>query len=69
MKANLWTGLIAPDVKASYLNDDALGRALDEFYNFGVTELYSAIAVGAAKQLAITPKEGHMDTTSFHVRW
>lgn len=59
--------LIGSDVKASYLNDDTLGRALDKFYNFGVTELYSAIAVRATKQLGITPKEGHMDTTSFHV--
>ena len=59
--------LIGPDVKALHLNDDALGRALDEFYNFGLTELYSALAVGASKQLGITPQEGHMDTTSFHV--
>ena len=40
--------LIAPAIKASHLNDDTLGRALDTLYDAGVTEVYSLIAATAA---------------------
>ena len=59
--------LIGKNIKASDLNDDVLGRAFDTFFEFGVTELYSAIAVQSAKKLEIKPRVGHMDTSSFHV--
>ena len=47
--------LIAPRVAPAQLNDDALGRALDTLYTYGVTELYSLIAVRAAKRLGLIP--------------
>jgi len=47
--------LIAPRVAPAQLNDDALGRALDTLYTYGVTELYSLIAVRAAKRLGLVP--------------
>jgi transposase len=59
--------LIAPRVAPHQLNDDALGRALDTLYAYGVTALYSLIAVSAAKRLGLTPTSTHLDTTSFHV--
>jgi transposase len=59
--------LIAPGIEASHLNDDTLGRALDTLYAYGVTELYSLIAVTAARRLRLTPTFTHLDTTSFHV--
>ena len=59
--------LIAPGMQASHLNDDALGRALDTLYAFGVTELYCLIAATAATRLGLTPTCSHLDTTSFHV--
>ena len=40
--------LISPRVAPEQLNDDALGRALDTLYTYGVTELYSLIAATAA---------------------
>ncbi len=43
--------LIAPRVIPAQLNDDALGRALDTLYDYGVTALYSLIAATAAKRL------------------
>ena len=36
--------LIAPDLQADSLNDDALGRCLDELFKYGVSELYQEIA-------------------------
>jgi transposase len=59
--------LISPRVTPEQLNDDALGRALDTLYVYGVTELYSLIAVSAATRLGLCPTYTHLDTTSFHV--
>jgi transposase len=59
--------LISPRITPEQLNDDALGRALDTLYTYGVTELYSLIAVRAATRLGLTPTFVHLDTTSFHV--
>ena len=59
--------LISPRVAPEQLNDDALGRTLDTLYTYGVTELYSLIAAGAAHRLGLTPTYGHLDSTSFHV--
>ena len=49
------------------LNDDALGRAWDTLYVYGVTDLYSLMAVSAATRLGLGPTSTHLDTTSFHV--
>ena len=59
--------LISPRVTPEQLNDDALGRILDTLYAYGVTELYSLIAVNAARRLGLSPTYMHLDTTSFHV--
>jgi len=59
--------LIGPGIYARHLNDDTLGRALDSLYDYGVTELYSLIAVTAAKRLDLAPQMVHLDSTSFHV--
>jgi transposase len=59
--------LIAPRVIPAQLNDDALGRALDTLYAYGVTELYSLIATTAAQRLRLAPTFAHLDSTSFHV--
>jgi transposase len=59
--------LVSPRVTPEQLNDDALGRALDTLYAYGVTELYSLIAASAARRLGLCPTYTHLDTTSFHV--
>jgi transposase len=59
--------LIAPAIAPAHLNDDALGRALDTLYAYGVTPLYSLIATTAAQRLGLAPTTVHLDTTSFHV--
>ena len=58
---------ISPRVTPEQLNDAALGRALDTLYAYGLTELYSLIAVSAATRLGLDPTYTHLDTTSFHV--
>ena len=59
--------LISPRVTPAQLNDDALGRALDTLYAYGVTALYSLLAATAAKRLGLAPRMVHLDSTSFHV--
>jgi transposase len=59
--------LVAPGIEATHLNDDALGRALDTLYAYGVTALYSLIAATAAERLGLAPRFAHLDSTSFHL--
>src|ERR687897_3069191 len=51
--------LISPRVAPGQLNDDALGRALDTLYTYGVTELYSLIAATAVPRLGLAPRLVH----------
>jgi transposase len=59
--------LISPRVAPDQLNDDALGRALETLYAYGVTERYSLLAATAAERLGLTPRLAHLDSTSVHV--
>ena len=58
---------IAPRVAPKQLNDDALGRALETRYAYGVTERYSLVAATAAQRLGLAPRLAHLDRTSVHV--
>jgi transposase len=40
--------LLGDGIAASHLNDDRLGRALDCFYEYGVTKLFTTLALRAA---------------------
>ena len=59
--------LIGAGICAEDLNDTTLGRALDKIYEYGVTEIYSPIAVQAVKALGLDCQSAHIDSTSFHV--
>ena len=59
--------LIGWGIEPEHLNDDVLGRALDSLYERGVTELYSIVALEAAKRLGLTSRFAHLDSSSFHV--
>lgn len=58
--------LIAPEVKAEYINDDALGRCLDALYEHGVSSLYQDIGEAVVKHLELPCNSVHLDSTSFH---
>jgi transposase len=59
--------LVAPGINAEHLNDEALGRALETLYAYGVTALYRLIAATAAERLGLAPRFAHLDSTSFHL--
>lgn len=58
--------LVGPGIKAEQLNDDTLGRTLDELYQQGVTEVYLQVAPQAMQRLGMGVKACHLDSTSFH---
>jgi len=57
--------LIGEEVRPEHLNDDVLGRALDDLYDYGVTELFRDLAAHAAEKLGLTSRFAHLDATSF----
>lgn len=59
--------LLGPGITAEQLNDDTLGRALDELYDYGVERLYPQLAALSVNRLGLACQVGHLDATSFHV--
>lgn len=61
--------LLGKNIDADMLNDDRLGRCLDDLYDFGVSELFSVIAASTYQKLNLSsePSFFHTDGTSFHV--
>jgi transposase len=58
--------LVSPRMAPEQLDDDALGRALETLYAYGVTELYSLMAATAAERLGLAPRVAHLESTSVH---
>ena len=59
--------LIGEGIKAEHINDDALGRCLDQLYETGVSELYQGLSERVVEYLGL-PCEGiNLDSTSMHV--
>ena len=59
--------LLGEGFEASHFNDDRLGRALDAFYESGVTTLFAKISRRTFEVLGRAPEQGHLDTTTFSV--
>jgi transposase len=59
--------LFGAGVEAHHLNDDRLGRALDRFYDYGVTKLFTTLALRAAEQFGVERDRVHLDSSSMAV--
>jgi transposase len=59
--------LLGEGIKAEHLNDDRLGRVLDQLFESGVTSRFVKIALGAAAKFAVKRDSIHLDSSSFHV--
>jgi transposase len=57
--------LLGIDITPSELNDDMLGRHLDEIAKYGTTKLYSEIAFEICLEQGLLGKSYHLDTTTF----
>lgn len=56
--------LFGADVKASFFNDDSLGRCLDAIYDYGPTKFLSEIAFAIGVEKGLLGKVLHTDTTT-----
>jgi transposase len=59
--------LIGAGIKPEHLNDDRLGRVLDKLYLTGLEQIFTSIALVAAKKFSISTETIHRDSSSFHV--
>lgn len=51
------------EAEAHQLNDDRLGRALDHFYEYGVTKLFTILALSAARRFGVETERVHLDSS------
>lgn len=56
--------LLGEGIEAAHLNDDRLGRALDQLYSSGLTSLFAGLSAQAISRLGLEVGPGHLDTTS-----
>ena len=59
--------LLGDEIKSEYLNDDKIGRVMDEIYKIGLNSLFIEIALLVIKKFQIETKYSHLDSTSFHL--
>jgi len=59
--------LLGTGISAEHLNDDRLGRALDHFYDYGVTQLFTTLALQAARKFKVETERVHLDGSSIAV--
>ena len=59
--------LIGEGIRPEHLNDDRLGRVLDQLYETGLTEVFVEIALRAVKQYQVAISSIHLDSSSIHV--
>lgn len=57
--------LVGEGIDASDLNDDCLGRALDQLFEHGVTEVFASVSAQALQVFGIETQFAHLDSTSF----
>lgn len=59
--------LLGSQIKSEYLNDDKIGRVMDEIYELGLTNIFIEIVLLVIKKFNIETKYSHLDATSFHL--
>jgi transposase len=59
--------LLGTGIKPEQLNDDRLGKALDELYASGLSDLFLSISLQAVQRFEVKIETAHLDSTSFHV--
>ncbi len=57
--------LLGPGITAAHLNDDRLGRVLDQLFEFGTTLFFFNVAMQAVQRFGVSVSHCHLDSTSF----
>ena len=59
--------LLGEGILPEHLNDDRIGRALDSLWNYGLTPMFTNIAMLVQRQFKIGVESLHLDSSSFSV--
>ena len=59
--------LLGEGILPEHLNDDRIGRALDSLWDYGLTPMFTNIAMLAQRQFKIETGSLHLDSSSFSV--
>lgn len=59
--------LLGEGIQPKHLNDHRLGRVLDQLYLRGLSQIFTVIALAAAKKFNVATNTAHLDSSSFHV--
>ena len=59
--------LLGTGINSEYLNDDKIGRVMDDIYKLGLTNLFIEIGLLVIKKFKIDTKFVHLDSISFHL--
>ncbi|MCL2933501.1 MAG: IS1634 family transposase [Trichodesmium sp. MAG_R03] len=59
--------LLGTGINSDYLNDDKIGRVMDDIYQLGLTNLFIELGLLVIKKFKIDTLFAHLDSTSFHL--
>lgn len=59
--------LLGEGVLVEHLNDDRIGRVLDDLYQRGISDVFVLICLKATQKFSVERKSAHLDSTSFAV--
>lgn len=59
--------LLGPGIRAEHLNDDRIGRVLDELFRYGTTLFFVKAAIQAVERFTVLVQRLHLDSTSIAV--
>lgn len=59
--------LLGDGIKTEYINDDKIGRVMDELYKYGLNNIFIEVILEVIKKFEIEIKYSHLDATSFHL--
>ena len=57
--------LLGKGIEPQHLNDDKIGRVMDDLYGQGLSNLFLLIALAAREKYGIAPDFSHLDASSF----
>lgn len=57
--------LLGAGITAAHLNDDRLGRVLDQLFEYGTTLFFLKVAMEAVRRFGVSVSQCHLDSTSF----
>ena len=56
--------LLGEEIKTDYINDDKIGRVMDELYKHGLNDICIEVVLSVIKKFKIETKYSHLEATS-----